>query len=104
MGDRQGSELTDILSFKTPLMTVNECQTVLSQAQDKALKQLNGLISNQNKARGKQRSALNAARDNIKQVAGWTGLAGWDPAKIAEMRTKYLLKQGKLVLVEEKVI
>ena len=103
VGDRQGSELTDILSFKTPLLTVNECQTVLSQAQDKALKQLNGLISNQNKARGKQRSALNAARDNIKQVAGWAGLAGWDPAKIAEMRTKYLLKQGKLVLVEEKV-
>ena len=103
MGDRQGSELTDILSFKAPLISSGECQVVLSQVQDKAQKQLIGLISNQNKARGKQRSALNTARDNIKLVAGWTGLAGWNTAKIAEMRTKYLLKQGKLVLVEEKV-
>ena len=103
VGDRQGSELTDILSFKVPLISSSECQTVLSQAQDKAQKQLIGLISNQNKARGKQRSALNTARDNIKLVAGWTGLAGWNTAKIAEMRTKYLLKQSKLVLVEEKV-
>ena len=103
VGDRQGSELTDILSFKAPLISSSECQVVLSQVQDKALKQLTGLISNQNKARGKQRSALNTARDNIKLVAGWTGLAGWNTAKIAEMRTKYLLKQGLLVMVEEKV-
>ena len=44
VGDRQGSELTDILSFKAPLISSSECQVVLSQVQDKALKQLTGLI------------------------------------------------------------
>ena len=65
VGERQGSELTDILSFKCALFTVGECQRILKESKQKAEKKILGLIKDQNKARGKQRSAFVALRDYL---------------------------------------
>ena len=92
----QGPELTDILAYQCPLFTVLECQRVRDQVQDDAEKWLTGKTKDQSKARGKQRSALIAARDWIKQQAQWRAQAQWDKAKFTELKTKHLQEQGKM--------
>ena len=64
--ERQGTELTDILATKCITRSAGDIQTVLRERKDYAVKQLWGLIENQTKAKGKQRSAFKKACDNIK--------------------------------------
>ena len=99
VGERQGSELTDILSFKCALFTVGECQRVLKESKAKAEKKILGLIKDQNKARGKQRSAFVALRDYLHLRAKWLVKARWNPVEFAQLRDKYRQKHHLIVEV-----
>ena len=65
--ERQGTELTDILATKCINLNSHDIQMVLRERKDHAVKQLWGLIENQIKAKGKQRSAFKKACDTIKE-------------------------------------
>ena len=73
----QGTELTDILAYNCAYLTAGECQRRLALSQDRAIAELTGLIGEQSKARGNQRSVFIKARDGIKQYAHWVVEVGW---------------------------
>ena len=101
LGYGQGSELTDILAYNCAFFTVHECQRRLDLSQNRAIAQLTGLISDQSKARGNQRSALIKARDGIQQYAHWVVEAAWQKSEIAKLRRKQLQAEGKQAQVPD---
>ena len=82
---------------------MHECQRRLDLSQNRAIAQLTGLISDQSKARGNQRSALIKARDGIQQYANWVVEAAWQKSEIAKLRRKQLQAEGKQAQVPDLV-
>ena len=101
LGSGQGTELTDILAYNCAYLTAGECQRRLALSQDRAIAELKGLIGEQSKARGNQRSAFIKARDGIQQYAHWVVEAAWQKSEIAKLRRKQLQAEGKQAQVPD---
>ena len=101
LGSDQGTELTDILAYNCAYLTAGECQRRLALSQDRAIAELTGLIGEQSKARGNQRSAFIKARDGIQQYAHWVVEAAWQKSEIAKLRRKQLQAEGKQAQVPD---
>ena len=72
---------------------------MLKESKAKAEKKILGLIKDQNKARGKQRSAFVALRDYLHLRAKWLVKAQWNPVEFAQLRDKYRQKRHLIVEV-----
>ena len=101
LGSGQGTELTDILAYNCAYLIAGECQRRLTLSQDRAIAELKGLIGEQSKARGNQRSAFIKARDGIQQYAHWVVEAAWQKSEIAKLRRKQLQAEGKQAQVPD---
>ena len=95
VAERQGTELTDIMATKCINFSAHDVQMVLRERKDHALKQLQGLIENQTKAKGKQRSAFKKAVDTIKERIAKRLNDLWDQLKAKAQAKKGLKKKPK---------